>query len=177
MTPVLVDLTHSETRDLHQFMFFFLNEPATPEIYPLPLHDALPICLWALCLPADTIKTPARASLSREEQATVPSVRNPLKIKMVPSGLCLTLCGPSAIYWPLNASPLAFLRSHQADDSNHARPKDIQGHHEAVARSVDQLVGENFVCGAGACSATGPAEGQAAPPACRWQPQPFSVLS
>src|SRR2546430_10972593 len=23
--------------------FFFLNDPATPEIYPLPLHDALPI--------------------------------------------------------------------------------------------------------------------------------------
>src|SRR5256885_17254507 len=26
------------------FFFFFLNDPATPEIYPLPLHDALPIC-------------------------------------------------------------------------------------------------------------------------------------
>src|SRR3990167_145534 len=24
---------------------FFFNDPATPEIYPLPLHDALPICL------------------------------------------------------------------------------------------------------------------------------------
>src|SRR2546430_10017576 len=23
--------------------FFFFNDPATPEIYPLPLHDALPI--------------------------------------------------------------------------------------------------------------------------------------
>src|SRR2546429_7335843 len=23
--------------------FFFLNDPATPETYPLPLHDALPI--------------------------------------------------------------------------------------------------------------------------------------
>src|SRR3712207_7389852 len=23
--------------------FFFLNDPAPPEIYPLPLHDALPI--------------------------------------------------------------------------------------------------------------------------------------
>src|SRR5256885_14130700 len=25
------------------FAFFFFNNPATPEIYPLPLHDALPI--------------------------------------------------------------------------------------------------------------------------------------
>src|SRR3989440_12781342 len=25
------------------FFFFFFNDPATPEIYPLPLHDALPI--------------------------------------------------------------------------------------------------------------------------------------
>src|SRR2546430_7911530 len=25
------------------FVFFFLNDPATPEFYPLPLHDALPI--------------------------------------------------------------------------------------------------------------------------------------
>src|SRR2546421_12530159 len=24
--------------------FFFLNDTATPEIYPLPLHDPLPIC-------------------------------------------------------------------------------------------------------------------------------------
>src|SRR5256884_303535 len=27
------------------FFFFFLNDPAPPEIYPLPLHDALPIFL------------------------------------------------------------------------------------------------------------------------------------
>src|SRR6202000_3362031 len=26
-------------------LFFFLNDPAPPEIYPLSLHDALPICL------------------------------------------------------------------------------------------------------------------------------------
>src|SRR3712207_7141357 len=25
------------------FFFFFFNDPATPEIYTLPLHDALPI--------------------------------------------------------------------------------------------------------------------------------------
>src|SRR3712207_8410847 len=26
-------------------LFFFFNDPATTEIYPLPLHDALPICM------------------------------------------------------------------------------------------------------------------------------------
>src|SRR5256885_16266033 len=26
------------------FNFFFLNDPATTEFYPLPLHAALPIC-------------------------------------------------------------------------------------------------------------------------------------
>src|SRR2546429_2411409 len=25
-------------------IFFFFNDPPPPEIYPLPLHDALPIC-------------------------------------------------------------------------------------------------------------------------------------
>src|SRR2546429_199785 len=29
------------------FFFFFFNDPAPPEIYPLPLHDALPIWLLA----------------------------------------------------------------------------------------------------------------------------------
>src|SRR5260370_40546794 len=28
------------------YYFFFLNDPATPEFYPLPLHDALPIYEW-----------------------------------------------------------------------------------------------------------------------------------
>src|SRR5256885_7429249 len=33
------------TVSLHSlFFFFFFNDPAPPEIYPLPLHDALPIC-------------------------------------------------------------------------------------------------------------------------------------
>src|SRR5256886_16265689 len=31
-------------RAVHRnWVFFFLNDPATPEIYPLSLHDALPI--------------------------------------------------------------------------------------------------------------------------------------
>src|SRR3989304_10623509 len=29
----------------YSFFFFFFNDPATPEIYPLSLHDALPIYL------------------------------------------------------------------------------------------------------------------------------------
>src|SRR2546421_4302854 len=29
---------------IHFFSFFFFNDPAPPEISPLPLHDALPIC-------------------------------------------------------------------------------------------------------------------------------------
>src|SRR3990167_1990964 len=31
--------------------FFFFNDPATPKISPLPLHDALPIYLVEACLP------------------------------------------------------------------------------------------------------------------------------
>src|SRR5256885_17249983 len=29
----------------HVFFFFFFNDTATTEIYTLPLHDALPICV------------------------------------------------------------------------------------------------------------------------------------
>src|SRR4051795_11229674 len=29
--------------DLYVFSFFFFNDPAPPEFYPFPLHDALPI--------------------------------------------------------------------------------------------------------------------------------------
>src|SRR3989441_11043854 len=31
------------------FFFFFFNDPAPPEIYPLPLHDALPIWTRPIC--------------------------------------------------------------------------------------------------------------------------------
>src|SRR2546427_6891715 len=33
----------SRCRTLRFFVFFFFNDTATPEIYPLPLHDPLPI--------------------------------------------------------------------------------------------------------------------------------------
>src|SRR5256885_16320785 len=42
----------------HLFFFFFLNDPPTPEIYPLPLHAALPI----LTITPDSV--PARFQLS-----------------------------------------------------------------------------------------------------------------
>src|SRR5438034_4875157 len=32
------------------YFFFFFNDPATPEIYTLSLHDALPICGTSLRL-------------------------------------------------------------------------------------------------------------------------------
>src|SRR5256885_2473087 len=37
---------------LHEVIFFFFNDPATTEIYPLSLHDALPISFfrWARAL-------------------------------------------------------------------------------------------------------------------------------
>src|SRR3954463_13255714 len=36
--------------NFHNFiLFFFLKDPATPEIYPLPLHDALPISRRGSC--------------------------------------------------------------------------------------------------------------------------------
>src|SRR5256885_11784087 len=42
-------------------VFFFLNDPATPEIYTLPLHDALPIYQFE--------GRPPRCQASRERSA------------------------------------------------------------------------------------------------------------
>src|SRR5256712_10080996 len=39
VTPFLSTIPHQQVMSL----FFFFNDPATPEIYPLPLPDALPI--------------------------------------------------------------------------------------------------------------------------------------
>src|SRR2546425_4345136 len=50
---------------LSNFFFFFFNDPAPPEIYTLPLHDALPISPRALHAqaraPADARAAPPRA--------------------------------------------------------------------------------------------------------------------
>src|ERR1041385_6029981 len=60
------------------FEFFFFNDPATPEIYPLSLHDALPICgaaastrcrKSACALRACAGRRPARG-LARSEEHT-----------------------------------------------------------------------------------------------------------
>src|SRR2546430_9998077 len=40
------------------FFFFFFNDTATPEIYTLPLHDALPICGTASCANRSAWPTP-----------------------------------------------------------------------------------------------------------------------
>src|SRR5256885_12115986 len=37
------------------FFFFFFNDTATTEIYTLSLHDALPICTYAIQIPAARI--------------------------------------------------------------------------------------------------------------------------
>src|SRR2546430_5493101 len=71
-------------RLLFLFFFFFFNDPATTEIYPLPLHDALPI--WARAVmstkppaPAvtcglkpsfDTLTEPCRSKLRSEEHTS-----------------------------------------------------------------------------------------------------------
>src|SRR3989337_3128893 len=39
--------------------FFFFNDPATPEIYPLSLHDALPICSAADSAPDSCTEAPS----------------------------------------------------------------------------------------------------------------------
>src|SRR2546427_12753261 len=55
------------TRPPLLFFFFFFNDPPTPEIYPLPLHAALPISCRKLCPipaagPANLATTPARGT-------------------------------------------------------------------------------------------------------------------
>src|SRR2546428_8049811 len=49
--------------------FFFLNDPAPTEIYPLPLHDALPICRQGSGN-GDPLALPA-AELVREQRSHV----------------------------------------------------------------------------------------------------------
>src|SRR5260370_37595442 len=57
--------------------FFFLNDPAPPETYPLPLHDALPI-YWARSgTTTKSIVTPpaGRASVGPVMVTSVPPTR------------------------------------------------------------------------------------------------------
>src|SRR3954466_11083795 len=52
--------------------FFFFNDPATTEIYPLPLHDALPICEFWEQHPLERISEIARG----EPVAVPPAARS-----------------------------------------------------------------------------------------------------
>src|SRR3954468_19955127 len=60
----------------YPFSFFFFNDPATPEIYPLSLHDALPISSSATkhvgnAAPSSTVPIPSMSSsLARSEEHT-----------------------------------------------------------------------------------------------------------
>src|SRR3712207_8582911 len=63
----------------HVMLFFFFNDTATPEIYPLSLHDALPILLWIwrAFLPVAPRLLRARGMIkaqNRVEPATRPEV-------------------------------------------------------------------------------------------------------
>src|SRR2546430_11173175 len=51
--------TH-DTSAACSFLFFFFNDTATTEIYPLSLHDALPIC--SCHRPASSAPTPSSLS-------------------------------------------------------------------------------------------------------------------
>src|SRR2546428_6662973 len=59
---------------IHIFFFFFFNDPATTEIYPLPLPDALPIfssCVGAAVTVTCSVTEPAFISTStRSEEHT-----------------------------------------------------------------------------------------------------------
>src|SRR5439155_2332456 len=46
-------------------IFFFFNDPATPEIYTLSLHDALPISARTAGIPLDPVVAPSSGRLLR----------------------------------------------------------------------------------------------------------------
>src|SRR5438552_15527781 len=52
------------------FHFFFLNDPATPEIYTLSLHDALPISNAPACSGRSTRRALSRTSLRAKDRAS-----------------------------------------------------------------------------------------------------------
>ena len=49
---------------VHGFCLFFFNDTATPEIYTLSLHDALPIYPMNVSRPRKTTTAPARIAIS-----------------------------------------------------------------------------------------------------------------
>src|SRR5260370_11563822 len=57
--------------------FFFLNDPATPEISPLPLHDALPICHETIAAMQDRTHSLQAASVASTAPAPTPAQAAP----------------------------------------------------------------------------------------------------
>src|ERR1043165_10310128 len=55
------------------FFFFFFNDPATPEIYPLSLHDALPISPDASCRRCSWHTKPSHRDRSEEHTSELQS--------------------------------------------------------------------------------------------------------
>src|SRR2546430_16966447 len=54
------------------YLFFFFNDPATPEIYPLSLPDALPISFPGYIRPPGSSKT-SRSKKSRRTRRRFPA--------------------------------------------------------------------------------------------------------
>src|SRR2546425_8048518 len=77
--------------------FFFFNAPPTPEISPLPLHDALPICgaRAAVAATADLLLTSAPAALdygrTRSEYQDAPLGWDQTYVLLAPDGSSLEL--------------------------------------------------------------------------------------
>src|ERR1039458_10904563 len=59
-----------DTMIVGRFFFFFFNDTATTEIYPLSLHDALPIFPCCVALPPVTVFASHSACIPRSEEHT-----------------------------------------------------------------------------------------------------------
>src|SRR5256886_14069381 len=89
----------------HIVFFFFFNDPATPEISPLPLHDALPI------------------SARREERGGEPWFKRP------PAALFYRLLDRLAgIHIPQNTGDFRLIDRRVADELNRMREQIGRAH-------------------------------------------------
>src|SRR2546421_53197 len=66
--------------------FFFFNDPATTEISPLPLHDALPISRPARACWQDRWRTPSSPPSSPAAPIPVPQVAAGRRTPAIPAG-------------------------------------------------------------------------------------------
>src|SRR3989442_13746441 len=60
-------------------IFFFFNNTATTEIYPLSLHDALPISFWLRKCSCPRCSTTTAARFATKPTAATPSSRGRLR--------------------------------------------------------------------------------------------------